>query len=55
MVYRMIYPVQSSEKIRDAKDDTGPKSLFWSLVVKRKEKRNKGYPGKKKEVCCWKA
>jgi hypothetical protein len=55
MIYRMIYPVFSSEEIRDAKDDTGPKGLFWALVIKGKEKRDKGYPGKKKEVYCWKA
>jgi hypothetical protein len=55
MIYRMIYPVLRSKEIRDTKNDAGPKSLFWALVVKRKKKRDKGYPGKKKEVYSWEA
>jgi hypothetical protein len=55
MIYRVIYPVLRSKEIRDTKNDAGPKGLSWTLVIKGKKKRDKGYPGKKKEVYSWEA
>jgi hypothetical protein len=48
----MIYPILSSKKIGNTKEKTCLKSLFWFFVVERKEKGDKGYPGKGEKVYC---